>query len=235
MRHPRRVASRRMGMWELSDGTKAHGPYEERMVIEMIARGMGDGAKVRPVGAVEWQDLQSHAPFAVALEARKPRGGRRGRVLAGVAAVVGVLGAIAVFRLASPHAPVPAASVDPARQAADKARQDEADRIAKAADEEAERESQRLEKERRIARLRELKKQIKTSRNDLLDGQCVGAGKPKYAWSIEGALFAENILVAKDAGCEPFQDYDHDNTLNLFCCPLPDMVLLRSLRDAGAR
>lgn len=56
--------------WEIHDGNEQVGPLDEDHVVRMIAEGLPATVLVRPAGKDKWKNIRSHAPFAMALEAR---------------------------------------------------------------------------------------------------------------------------------------------------------------------
>lgn len=59
-----------MPRWELHDGQGQVGPHDEGQVLAMIRAGLPPATMVRAEGTEAWKGLRSHAPFAMALEAR---------------------------------------------------------------------------------------------------------------------------------------------------------------------
>ncbi len=56
--------------WEIYDGVKQRGPMPEAEVYEVIRAGLPRNAYVRPRGTSDWRPVDSHPPFAAALQTR---------------------------------------------------------------------------------------------------------------------------------------------------------------------
>lgn len=57
-------------------------------------------------------------------------------------------------------------------------------------------------------------------RTAAIDGQCLGKGKPKLGYVIQGSTYQDNVLVGDAMNCEPYGSRDN-NITNFFCCPMP--------------
>ena len=59
-----------MAGWDLYDGKAQVGPLDEEHVLRMVGAGLPAETLVRRVGQSNWESLQTHAPFAMAIERR---------------------------------------------------------------------------------------------------------------------------------------------------------------------
>ncbi len=74
-----------------------------------------------------------------------------------------------------------------------------------------------LAREQEAAKRRIASSTFKSERLEGLDGQCAGRAKPKLGYLIQGSTYADNVVVGRDAQCEPL-DGEHVNVTNFFCC-----------------
>jgi hypothetical protein len=195
-----------MGSWLLHDGVAERGPLQEAEVIRAIGEGIPAATVCRMVGETEWRSLQTHAPFAVALQQKAAAAGgaapraRRGCAWWIALLVVAVLvGGVFVVR-----------EINLARRAAEAKTQRTL--------EEARRAREDLEKaiELRNA-VPALRQRVEVSRFPGLDGQCAGKGAPPQGRIYQGARYEENAAVAAADGCAPLSP--GKNITNFFCCP----------------
>ncbi len=213
--------------WELHDGAAQVGPLAEDHVLRMIAAGIPETTLIRPAGSEKWKSLRAHAPFAMALETRAhaptpaapaappsapstaqpdpPKRARRWFVVLVVLALCmcGLLAAGRAYFVSKQEA-----------EKYVKKRRAEIAEIDKLLEE--------VKEAKEVQRKRIASAIFRSTRRAVIDGQCLGQGKPAFGYTIEGSTYADNVLVGEAMSCRAFGS-DENNITNFFCCPRADL------------